>query len=344
MNVQEQQQRDRVERDRVAIIMREAIRLQQHPSSPFEDDAHKYPHPDHVLHVGTVDYYGRPLFTGVYRGQLRPVEREVRVGQHHAVPNRMVRRRMEQFTEWMNLADPRSRRGSALGVQRFAAESFFYFVKIHGFADANGRTGRLLLMLILRRCGYPTFTLSEELRMRFNRELDASTENQLLRKSLNFIKSHCFQGGLFSLECIEGNLGRSNGRRRMEQHIEWMNLADPLSRKGSALSVQSQLCFFFVWAHPWSNGNGRSARVVMSSVLVRAGLNTLVLQPQERQNYDNFLQLEIWAISEHLLIFSCFNISHWKNGRHSEAQQKPFTEEGTITELTDGRTINAEKN
>ncbi|KAL3073980.1 hypothetical protein niasHT_039534 [Heterodera trifolii] len=27
-----------------------------------------------------------------------------------------------------------------------------------------------------------------------------------------------------------------------------------------------------------------------------------------------------------------------KNGRHSEAQQKPFTEEGTFTERTDGRT------
>ncbi|KAL3093689.1 hypothetical protein niasHS_006251 [Heterodera schachtii] len=93
----------------------------------------------------------------------------------------------------------------------------------------------------------------------------------------------------------------------------------------------SHVLQLMVWVHPWTNANGRSSRVVMNSVMMRAGLNTLVLQQQARRNYDDFLQ------SANLGDISFEQINLKMTGRQSEAQQKPFTEESTIA---DGRTDN----
>ena len=54
-----------------------------------------------------------------------------------------------------------------------------WFVMIHPFVDGNGRTARILLNLVLMRCGYPSIVIPVEERMRFYDALAKSDEGDL---------------------------------------------------------------------------------------------------------------------------------------------------------------------
>ncbi|HEY9621553.1 MAG TPA: Fic family protein [Crinalium sp.] len=77
-------------------------------------------------------------------------------------PHYLLSELMADFVGWLNSAD-----AQALHPVLYAAEAHHRFVTIHPFRDGNGRTGRLLMNLLLLRTGYPIAIISNENRQRY---------------------------------------------------------------------------------------------------------------------------------------------------------------------------------
>ncbi|MEM0980611.1 MAG: Fic family protein, partial [Cyanobacteria bacterium P01_H01_bin.58] len=69
---------------------------------------------------------------------------------------------MTTFVEWLN-----SDAAQQLHPIDYAAEAHCRFVGIHPFRDGNGRTGRLLMNLLLLRVGYPVVVISNAQRAEY---------------------------------------------------------------------------------------------------------------------------------------------------------------------------------
>ena len=66
---------------------------------------------------------------------------------------------MADFIDWLN-----SESAQNLNPVEYAATAHDRLVSIHPFRDGNGRTGRLLMNLLLLRSGYPIVIISNERR------------------------------------------------------------------------------------------------------------------------------------------------------------------------------------
>ncbi len=67
-------------------------------------------------------------------------------------PPHLLEGLMADFVDWLT-------RSSKLHPLEFATEAHLRFVSIHPFRDGNGRTGRLLMNLLLIQAGYPIVTI-----------------------------------------------------------------------------------------------------------------------------------------------------------------------------------------
>jgi Fic family protein len=85
-------------------------------------------------------------------------------------PHYLLSGLMPEFIEWLNSDQIKS-----LHPLEFAAEAHLRFVSIHPFRDGNGRTGRLLMNLLLLRAGYPIVIISNQVRAAY---IDAIAEAQ----------------------------------------------------------------------------------------------------------------------------------------------------------------------
>lgn len=85
-------------------------------------------------------------------------------------PHYLMPDMMQQFVEWLNSESIHS-----LHPHAHAAEAHFRFVTIHPFRDGNGRTGRLLMNLLLLRSGYPIIVISNQIRQAY---IEAIAEGQ----------------------------------------------------------------------------------------------------------------------------------------------------------------------
>ncbi len=74
-------------------------------------------------------------------------------------PHYLLPELMAEFVEWLN-----SEAAKQMHPIDYAAEAHCRFVGIHPFRDGNGRTGRLLMNLLLLRMGYPVVVISNERR------------------------------------------------------------------------------------------------------------------------------------------------------------------------------------
>lgn len=100
-------------------------------------------------------------------GRYRTVNVRI-AGAVHLPPDQViVPELMERFISWY-----REEAGTLHPVER-AARVHSDFVKIHPFADGNGRTARLLLNLELMKAGYPAAVLPVESRLEYYEALDA---------------------------------------------------------------------------------------------------------------------------------------------------------------------------
>ena len=89
-------------------------------------------------------------------------------------PHYLLHDLMTEFVTWLN---------STAALQhpiQFAAEAHVRFVSIHPFRDGNGRTGRLLMNLLLLRTGYPIVVISNQVRKDYiDAIVDAQQQNDI---------------------------------------------------------------------------------------------------------------------------------------------------------------------
>lgn len=97
-----------------------------------------------------------------YAGHYRDVEIYV-TGSNHEFPKpQQVEGLMLEFSKWLVERQEKM----DLHPVRLAAQAHFKFVDIHPFIDGNGRTGRLLMNLILMKYGYPIAIVEGETEQR----------------------------------------------------------------------------------------------------------------------------------------------------------------------------------
>jgi Fic family protein len=82
---------------------------------------------------------------------------------------------MDDFIEWLNSKELLNE----LHPIQIAALAHYKFVFIHPFYDGNGRTGRLLMNLILMKFGYPPIIIQKEERLDYYDYLEMANQGDI---------------------------------------------------------------------------------------------------------------------------------------------------------------------
>ena len=94
-------------------------------------------------------------------GKYRQLDVKAAGTAHVYPPHYQLSELMAEFVQWLNES------WAQMHPVAFAAEAHYRFVSIHPFVDDNGRTGRLLMNLLLLRAGYPIVTISNQQRLAY---------------------------------------------------------------------------------------------------------------------------------------------------------------------------------
>ena len=87
--------------------------------------------------------------------RYRPLDGRAAGTEFHYPAHYLVNGLMGEFVTWMAIAREQ------VHPVRYAAEAHLRFVSIHPFRDGNGRSGRLLMNLLLLRAGLPIVVISQ---------------------------------------------------------------------------------------------------------------------------------------------------------------------------------------
>lgn len=79
---------------------------------------------------------------------------------------------MDEFVQWMQSAQAQAH------PVLYASEAHYRFVSVHPFADGDGRTGRLVMNLLLLKAGFPIVSISNERRRDYIDALSAAQQSQ----------------------------------------------------------------------------------------------------------------------------------------------------------------------
>ena len=110
-----------------------------------------------------------PIESGKFR------KHQVYVGKFTPPDPKYVDSLMDEFIEWLNSKQLLT---EAHPVQ-IAALAHYKFVFIHPFYDGNGRTGRLLMNLILMKFGYPPIIIHKEDRLDYYDYLEMANQGDI---------------------------------------------------------------------------------------------------------------------------------------------------------------------
>ena len=95
-------------------------------------------------------------------------------GTHYRYPpHYQLTQLMGDFVSWLN-----SESALSLHPIEYATIAHYRFVSIHPFRDGNGRTGRLLMNLLLIRSGYPIVVINNQIRNDYINALAYGQQNQ----------------------------------------------------------------------------------------------------------------------------------------------------------------------
>jgi Fic family protein len=130
-----------------------------------------------------------PTEAGQYAGTIRYVLTDTPPGRHYFPAPAEIPARMGDFANWLRTAPI---------TPQTALDAHRELVSIHPFKDGNGRTGRLLMNLILLRAGYPPVAVRPQDRVAYLDALQqaqgsggAAAFNRLLYKRLDAALGDC---------------------------------------------------------------------------------------------------------------------------------------------------------
>ena len=106
-------------------------------------------------------------------GQYRRLDVKAAGTEYRYPPHYLLGELMAEFVEWLN-----SEAARQLHPIVSAMEAHTRFVSIHPFRDGNGRTGRLLMNLLLLRSGYPIVVIQTRDRAQYIDGLVAAQQRQ----------------------------------------------------------------------------------------------------------------------------------------------------------------------
>ncbi|MBE9068798.1 Fic family protein [Leptolyngbya cf. ectocarpi LEGE 11479] len=108
-------------------------------------------------------------------GRYRQLDVKAAGTEYTYPPHYLLPELMAEFVEWLN-----SDVAQQMHPIDYAAEAHCRFVGIHPFRDGNGRTGRLLMNLLLLRFGYPVVVISNERRKAYIEALVEAQQRESL--------------------------------------------------------------------------------------------------------------------------------------------------------------------
>lgn len=113
-------------------------------------------------------------------GKYRSVKVEISGSEFKPPPPESISAQMEEFGKWLSQISVVDQGNIGSRDALFcAAVAHAWLVYIHPFIDGNGRVARLLMNLILMRCGYPVAIITKEDRLRYYDALETSQASDL---------------------------------------------------------------------------------------------------------------------------------------------------------------------
>jgi Fic family protein len=107
-------------------------------------------------------------------GNYRNTDVQILGSKHRPPSGYQVQEQMTKFFEWMIESK------NKYHPVELAALAHHRFVAIHPFEDGNGRTGRLLMNLLLMRSGYPIAIIQKNDRLKYYNALDDADAGDML--------------------------------------------------------------------------------------------------------------------------------------------------------------------
>jgi len=113
---------------------------------------------------------------------------------------------------------------------------------------------------------------------------------EIHRRVLGFVD--IFEGGrLRATQVFVGNHippGPTRVQLLMDEFIHWLNAAETLSLHPIRFAALAH--YKLVYIHPFSDGNGRTSRLLMNLILMQAGYPPIIIRKQDRIKYYDYLQ------------------------------------------------------
>lgn len=128
-------------------------------------------------------------------GQYRNIDVFI-TGTEHVPPSGLdVPNRMKELVEWSN------KNRKKMNVVDFASELHHKFVYIHPFQDGNGRTGRILMNIVLMQHGFPLSIIQKVDRQKYYRIL-AAADNDKYEPLVLFVGQSVLRSLLLYLDVL----------------------------------------------------------------------------------------------------------------------------------------------
>ena len=76
----------------------------------------------------------------------------------------------------------------------------------------------------------------------------------------------------------------------MDEFIEWLN-SNQVFTEVHPVQIAALAHYKFVYIHPFYDGNGRTARILMNLILMKSGYPPVIIKKEERLDYYEYLEM-----------------------------------------------------
>ena len=155
-------------------------------------------------------------------GQYRRLDVKAAGTEYRYPPHYLLGELMAEFVEWLN-----SLEAGQLHPVAYAMEAHTRLVSVHPFRDGNGRTGRLLMNLMLLRLGYPIVVIQNRDRAKYINGLVAAQQRQD-RDMLLELVIQSVRNSLVEILSVVATAGESRSRELSfyDEMIEFLSRDD----------------------------------------------------------------------------------------------------------------------